>query len=350
VEGKNMKIKIPKDLHIAWERDFSFLGCYLIARQHLYDLKKILGKGYSMCAFFYQSGQVKFYRGEADENEFDKYVAERFLKDKKFSNFATGRLMELTDQLKKFLAEEIKLTKFNIEKFWKLVDEHFAYHLAIFWAADYLARKKIKDDNKKLINILRKARIYNEHILPNIEKWLVSKNRGCLLLTKSECENFILKGVWPPLVELNRRKKGVFVYFDSQNKVLLSGEKAIKQNKIFENIFLARFNLKDRMLRGVGVSSGKIRGRVKLIKKFQDFNKVKKGEIVVAPMTRPAYNAFLRKAGAIITDEGSALCHAAIIARELKILAIVGTKIATKVLHDGDLVEVDADKGIVKIS
>ena len=57
----------------------------------------------------------------------------------------------------------------------------------------------------------------------------------------------------------------------------------------------------------------------------------------------------LKNAGAIVTDEGGITSHAAIIARELKIPAIIGTKIATKVLHDGDLVEVDANNGIVKI-
>ena len=56
----------------------------------------------------------------------------------------------------------------------------------------------------------------------------------------------------------------------------------------------------------------------------------------------------MKKASAIITDEGGLSCHAAIVARELGIPCIIGTKIATKVLKDGDRVEVDADKGIVK--
>ena len=58
---------------------------------------------------------------------------------------------------------------------------------------------------------------------------------------------------------------------------------------------------------------------------------------------------FLKNASAIVTDEGGLTCHAAIISRELKIPCIVGTGNATKVLKDGDLVEVDANKGIVKI-
>ena len=66
-------------------------------------------------------------------------------------------------------------------------------------------------------------------------------------------------------------------------------------------------------------------------------------------MTTPDYIPAMKKAAAFVTDEGGITCHAAIIAREMKKPCIVGTKIATKVLHDGDLVEVDADKGVVRI-
>ena len=57
----------------------------------------------------------------------------------------------------------------------------------------------------------------------------------------------------------------------------------------------------------------------------------------------------MKRASAIVTDEGGITCHAAIIARELKVPCVIGTKIATQVLNDGDLVEVNANQGIVKI-
>ena len=76
---------------------------------------------------------------------------------------------------------------------------------------------------------------------------------------------------------------------------------------------------------------------------------MKQGEILVAPMTSPDYITALRKAAAVITDEGGITSHAAIVSRELGIPGIVGTKIATQVLKDGDLVEVDAERGIVRI-
>ena len=78
-------------------------------------------------------------------------------------------------------------------------------------------------------------------------------------------------------------------------------------------------------------------------------DEMKKGNILVAGQTRPFLMSAIKKAGGIITDEGGITSHAAIISRELDIPCIIGTKIATKVLKDGDSVEVDADKGIVKI-
>jgi len=66
-------------------------------------------------------------------------------------------------------------------------------------------------------------------------------------------------------------------------------------------------------------------------------------------MTRPEHIVAMKKAKAIVTNEGGITCHAAIVSRELGIPCIIGTKIATKVLKDGDLVEVDAGQGIVKI-
>ena len=70
--------------------------------------------------------------------------------------------------------------------------------------------------------------------------------------------------------------------------------------------------------------------------------------ILVTGMTRPEYLHLFKKAAAVVTDAGGILCHAAITAREMKKPTIVGTETATKVFKDGDLVEVDADKGVVR--
>ncbi|MDE1825602.1 MAG: hypothetical protein KGH61_04450 [Candidatus Micrarchaeota archaeon] len=79
----------------------------------------------------------------------------------------------------------------------------------------------------------------------------------------------------------------------------------------------------------------------------RDIKKVGDGEVMVAPMTTPDYIPAMAMAAAIVTDEGGITCHAAINAREMNKPCIVGTEIATSTLHNGDLVEVDANKGIV---
>lgn len=75
---------------------------------------------------------------------------------------------------------------------------------------------------------------------------------------------------------------------------------------------------------------------------------MKEGEVLVAGSTGPEMILACKKASAIVTEEGGICSHASIISRELNIPCIVGTKIATKVLKDGDIIEVDANKGIVK--
>ena len=93
---------------------------------------------------------------------------------------------------------------------------------------------------------------------------------------------------------------------------------------------------------------GIVKGKVRLVKNNHDIKNLKKGEVLVTAMTTPNFIPAMEKAAAFVTDEGGILCHAAIISREMNKPCIIGTKHATKILKDGDLVEVDADKGIVR--
>jgi len=116
--------------------------------------------------------------------------------------------------------------------------------------------------------------------------------------------------------------------------------------KIFEKKYTQSAGLE---VKGTIVFPGKIIGRVKIIRNSREIKGFKTGEILVALMTSPDYILAIKQAKAIVTDDGGLTCHAAIVARELKKPCIVGTKNATKILKSGDLVEVDADKGVVKI-
>ena len=80
----------------------------------------------------------------------------------------------------------------------------------------------------------------------------------------------------------------------------------------------------------------------------KDFNKLKEGEILVTTMTSVDFIAVMERASAFVTNEGGITSHASIIAREMNKPCVIGTKVATKVFKDGDKVEVDANKGIIK--
>lgn len=105
-----------------------------------------------------------------------------------------------------------------------------------------------------------------------------------------------------------------------------------------------------RELKGMIACKGKATGKVRLVLKNNPKGvEFDQGDILVAISTSPELVSIMKKAGAIVTDEGGITAHAAIISRELNIPCIIGTKVATHVLKDGDIVEVDAEKGIVKI-
>jgi pyruvate,water dikinase len=85
------------------------------------------------------------------------------------------------------------------------------------------------------------------------------------------------------------------------------------------------------------------------MKDRSELSKIHFGDIIVTPLTTPDFVVAMKKSSAIVTDLGGMTSHAAIVSRELGIPCIVGTKNATRILKDGDMVEVDANNGVVNI-
>jgi phosphohistidine swiveling domain-containing protein len=100
-------------------------------------------------------------------------------------------------------------------------------------------------------------------------------------------------------------------------------------------------------LLGIVANPGHVSGRVRIVMSPQDAALVAPGDILVTTMTLPSLVAGVERAGAIVTDEGGILCHAAIVSRELNIPCVIATKNGTKILRDGDWITVDAVSGRV---
>jgi phosphoenolpyruvate synthase/pyruvate phosphate dikinase len=147
--------------------------------------------------------------------------------------------------------------------------------------------------------------------------------------------------------ELNSRLQEAICCVDRKKYFVYSDKKA---KKIFNRLLKEKIPNKKEVqeLNGTCACPGYAQGRVKIIEIPEDMIKMERGDILVSETTYPSLVPAMKKASAIVTNAGGLTCHAAIVSRELKIPCVVGTKIANKILDDGDLVEVDATKGIVK--
>lgn len=151
-----------------------------------------------------------------------------------------------------------------------------------------------------------------------------------------------------PSEKIIKERKNGFIYFEGS---VYAGVSLVDFQKLKKIVIEAEKIYKTgvKEIRGTAARKGLARGRVKLVFNLEQLSKVKNGDVLVTPMTTPDYLPALKKAAAFITDEGGLTCHAAIVAREIGIPCVIATKIATKVLHDGDLVEVNANHAVIKI-
>lgn len=103
------------------------------------------------------------------------------------------------------------------------------------------------------------------------------------------------------------------------------------------------------LLKGNAGSPGTVRGPAKVVRSLHEAGKLRQGDILIAETTAPAWTPLFATAAAIVTDTGGILSHCAVVAREYRIPAVVGTDLATATIRDGQIVEVDGDAGIVRI-
>jgi phosphohistidine swiveling domain-containing protein len=216
----------------------------------------------------------------------------------------------------------------------------------IISSRDTTFMKDARDDFRRMA-VFESIPLYNE-----IARRLGIERQEVSYLSKEEIiEGLVLKVSKINLIDkINYRKNKGFIFgiLDSK-QVLINDDKMIEEfienNKLNQKID----NSKIDTIKGVSGSKGNVTGKVRVVNGIKEVNLIQNDEILCVVTTNPDYLPAMQKASAIITDEGGITCHAAIIAREMKKPCIVGTKIATKVLKDGDLVEVDADSGVVRI-
>ena len=181
-----------------------------------------------------------------------------------------------------------------------------------------------------------------------IEKELHLPRGWAAHLSYEEIIKALEKKKLPNIKDLSNREHHQYVVYITQKgtKIISNPKEQLKFLKSKIKGYGKKKKIKS--ISGKISYSGKVKGKVRIIIHVKDVSKMREGEILISNMTHPDYMPAIYKSKAIVTDEGGIVCHAAIISRELKIPCVVGTSDATKVFKTGDMVEVDAEKGIVK--
>jgi len=192
---------------------------------------------------------------------------------------------------------------------------------------------------------LRKAMFYLGPFVIELGRRAGLKTEEVAYFSKNELKAFLLGGKLPERTKILERKSHYLLLIRSGKQQLVSDGKIIGRI-IRQEVGVEK--RKEELIQGVVACRGRARGMVKIINSVEETEKMKKGDILVSRMTFPDLMLAIRKAAAIVTDEGGITCHAAIVSREFGIPCIVSTRIATKILKDGDWVEVDAGEGIIK--
>ena len=363
------RIRVPSTKQLVFEksitRDWSLFFIEILHRELIKDFKKQYGFGYSEMLFDIHSGYTDIYRAPAEHiHGMRAFILKELKKNPDFIKTCSKKLMDLyssfLDVVKKINSTSLKFIP--NQKFKQLLDDFIEIRqktsstfVIIMWFPMLMENYSQQDKYQKDINFASKVRAKTDGFGPETDQ-VTRKIAGevcrrmfnhtdyAKFLSLKEINAFLIYGKIPNESELKKRSQG-FVYG-------LKGIAYISLQKYATSEGVEIKELEDKdittSVKGKPAFCGIVKGRVRLLLSKTKINLLRKGEILVTGMTTPEFVPAMKKAGAIVTDEGGITCHAAIVSREMKIPCIIGTKIATRVLKDGDLVEVDANKGIVK--
>jgi phosphohistidine swiveling domain-containing protein len=248
------------------------------------------------------------------------------------------------NEVKEYLDLSIKInSKKEFEKF-SIIFENYLKYNAYNWVLSgaNLLSGETKEESEKL----RKE----------TEVYASKRDKVLELFAKELFHNDELDVFFMSSLEFINEKYDIGEIKERENGFLWCNGEIILKRNIPQFLDSKKFNLREpisdnsSIIKGTIANKGCVSGIVKIIYTERDLFRITSEEdILVSPMTRPEFIPAIKKAKAIITDEGGITCHAAIVSRELNKPCIIGTKIATQVLKDGDIVEVDANNGIVRV-
>lgn len=296
-------------------------------------------------------GLVDSYIPTADRTALCKRIAEALSKDSSAVAALCRDFKREVDQILTFIDSVWgkPITLATYQSFWEHIEKYYPLHITNKYAPDYLSAALLDS----YLPLLEEARVYAEPVFKRTEEFLaliaveIGKREGIkpelvLCTLKEEFENYLAGGLLPPATVLAERYKHSVLLFTPTERFLFVGAEA-------EAVEAPLINVPSGdLVKGTTAYPGKVTGIARLVFDPSKAAHFGAGDILISPMTRPEFLALMKQAAAFVTDGGGILCHAAIVARELKKPCVIGTQIATRVFKDGDKVEVDATQGVIR--
>lgn len=322
----------------------------LYGRIYAKELPKYSGMGFTRNMVMCENGVSSNFIPADELNKICTTHAEQVVKNNALVQKWCSELYTQTDNSLALFKELKKKEVYTITDYRSVenaVHAHVPVNFTLKRVIDYLP----PDIIEKYLDILSAVRVYTEEVYPEADRMLRKiashlfpelTKEELFVLASADMDVFENQGVRPDREHLKERLGGVAIVFDENGKgECIVGERFHRLQKLLTQ------SGNTSELKGFSAFKGVARGSVRLVFDPSD-TKLAEGEILVTGMTRPDFLPLMQKAAAFVTDSGGLLSHAAITARELKKPCIVGTNIATKILKDGDMVEVDAEKGVVR--
>ncbi len=353
-----------KLLDLIFTRDFSLFTAQFWWKSLLdQEVKQVWGKSFSIQICNFNGRALEAYRVRDEVEALRAHIAQLPFDHQLFSDEFREKTRKAAVQLRELIKQhsvessEYTMVYERCLELWATM--YPGYMFSVFLPGPFAeAFKEAKGEAaEKYLKAQYDNRVFLEGLFEQVDAFvrdmacsrletLGIARRFAHLLTVSELREMFVRGVAPKQDILDTRTSGYVLFGDEL--VIGKSFSELLGKRGYRYSFLETEEVQS-FKGSIAFKAPAVTGSVRLVFTHDDIKLFPKDAILVTAMTSPDFVPAMKTASAIVTDEGGVTCHAAIVARELGKPCIIGTKIATKVLKDGDEIEVDAEQGVIKI-
>jgi len=286
----------------------------------------------------------------AQMERFTQKLADRIKDDPKAVPYICDNLKAKADAFLAFVDKHIgqDMTLEKYLEFQQLLMDYYIFHIQNKYAPEKMTAEMLEE----YLPLFEAARVHAEPVFMRSEELMrelakiQAEKAGCkaediLLMIDREFHEFLEHQTMPDEEILAERRDNTAFVTTNGKTEMVAGDKFAEIEEMV--------SIKDQdVIAGTCAYAGKAEGIARIVFDPTKADHFKEGEILVTKMTRPDYLPLMKKAAAFVTDGGGILCHAAIVARELKKPCVIGTQVATEQIKDGERIVVDADQAVVR--